>query len=294
MDDTAKLAGSKSSNSNDRDEIAHDAVTLALAKRESAHHYHGMPELFSSMRQRSLLISAYPLSEDITDSCDESDLQQKIIHFLRHGQGFHNLLADIYSSEGKTWTQFKNEADNPYVKVEITDAPLTQKGRQQARSLQPTIESLQHQPELVVLSSNCRAIQTGLIAYESLLDKGIPFIAHEMIREETGVHVCDKRRSKLEQEREFPQVDFSLLEDEEDTIYRDYARESKAEVGDRIYQFMNWLSNRPEKHIAVVSHSGLLMTLFNGVVQSEHESLKEWFQTGELRSAKLVFSTNEE
>ena len=53
-----------------------------------------------------------------------------------------------------------------------------------------------------------------------------------MVREETGVHICDKRRPKSQQEKEFPMVDFSLIQ-EEDVIFRSDRRESKMEVGDR-------------------------------------------------------------
>mmetsp|Transcript_16385 Transcript_16385/g.23312 ORF Transcript_16385/g.23312 Transcript_16385/m.23312 type:complete len:96 (+) Transcript_16385:1-288(+) len=89
--------------------------------------------------------------------------------------------------------------------------------------------------------------------------------------------------------KEFPQVDFSLLETEEDVIFRDDRRENKTEIGERIYKFLCWLSERPERHVAVSSHSGWLMTVFNGNIECE-ESLKPWFQTGEMRSVKLVFT----
>jgi len=186
--------------------------------------------------------------------------------------------------------QYSHTPENPYIMPEILDAPLTQKGRNQARLIQPRIAALPTKPELVVLSPNCRAIQTGLIAFEELLsDKNVPFIAHEMVREENGVHVCDKRRPTSQQMKEFPQVDFSLLETEEDVIFRDDRRENKTEIGERIYKFLCWLSERPERHVAVSSHSGWLMTVFNGNIECE-ESLKPWFQTGEMRSVKLVFT----
>lgn len=171
---------------------------------------------------------------------------------------------------------------------EILDAPLTEKGRQQALILQPTTQSFERQPEIVVLSPNCRALQTGVIVFEHLLDKNVPFLAHEMAREENGVHVCDKRRPTSRQMREFPMVDFSLLETEEDVIFRDDRRESKIEVGTRVYKFMEWLSERPEEHVAISSHSSWLLTLFNGICECD-EKLKDWFQTGELRSVKLEF-----
>lgn len=171
---------------------------------------------------------------------------------------------------------------------EILDAPLTEKGRLQALSLQPVIREMASKPELVVLSPNCRALQTGLIVFEELIEQKVPFLAHEMVREENGVHVCDKRRPTSRQVKEFPQVDFGLLETEEDVIFRDDRRESKAEVGERVYRFLEWLSQRNEKTVGVASHSGWLLTVFNGICECD-ESLKGWFQTGEMRSAKLEF-----
>ncbi|CAB9527944.1 mutase-like protein [Seminavis robusta] len=171
---------------------------------------------------------------------------------------------------------------------EIVDAPLTEKGRQQALLLQSVVKEMSTKPNLVVLSPNCRAIQTGLLVFEELLEAGIPFLAHEMVREETGIHVCDKRRPKSRQMKEFPQVDFGLLESDDDVIFRNDHRETKAEVGGRVYKFMEWLSGRDEKVVGVASHSGWLLTVFNGICECD-EKLKGWFQTGEMRSVKLSF-----
>jgi hypothetical protein len=121
----------------------------------------------------------------------------------------------------------------------------------------------------------------------------IPLLAHEMVREENGVHVCDMRRPTLKQALEFPMVNFGLLESEEDAIFRNDRRETKLEVGSRIYKFFEWLSGRPESNVAVVSHSGWLFTMLNACCECDDESLKSWFQTGEMRSVRLVFFKNE-
>ena len=199
-------------------------------------------------------------------------------------------MADIAAAQGKEWEQFIPSPDNPYVQPEITDAPLTQKGRNQAKAAQVLIQSLEHQPELVVLSSNCRALQTGIIAFSHL--QTTPFLAHELLREETGVHICDKRRPKSQQMTEFPQVNFDHVETEEDELFQPHRRESKMEIGERIYKFMEWLSLRKEKNVGIASHSGWLLMAFNGVLECE-EGLRGWFQTGELRSVKLVFTRKE-
>jgi broad specificity phosphatase PhoE len=153
--------------------------------------------------------------------------------------------------------------------------------------LQPTIQSLHDQPELIVFSSNCRALQTGMIAFESLAGK-VPFLAHEMVREETGIHICDRRRPKSRQMAEFPKIDFSMLETEEDSLFHPEERENKTDVADRCYKFLEWLKERPEKHVGVASHSAWLLTIFNANFECD-ESLRGWFQTGEMRSAVLEF-----
>jgi broad specificity phosphatase PhoE len=171
---------------------------------------------------------------------------------------------------------------------EIMDAPLTEKGRQQALVLQPRVQAIKDQPELIAFSPNCRALQTGVLVFEHLVGK-VPFLAHEMVREGHGVHKCDKRRSTSRQTAEFPMVDFSLLETEEDVLFLPDRRETKPEIADRAYEFLEWLSARPEMHIGVASHSAWLLTLFNANLQCD-ENLRGWFQTGEMRSAILEFT----
>jgi len=175
--------------------------------------------------------------------------------------------------------------------TEILDAPLTEKGRQQAAMLQPKIRAMQHQPELVLFSPNCRALQTGSIVFEHLRGN-VPFLAHEMVREETGIHFCDKRRPKSRQAAEFPMIDFSLIETDEDVLFSEDERETKADLAERIYKFLEFLENRHEKHVGVASHSAWLLTAFNANFDCD-EALRGWFQTGEMRSAILEFVRND-
>lgn len=78
---------------------AHSEATLALAKKESAEHMQGMTEVYEKMRNRQLIIRAYALDDPNAPSSDNV----KVVHFVRHGQGFHNLIADMASAEGQTW-----------------------------------------------------------------------------------------------------------------------------------------------------------------------------------------------
>ena len=269
------------------DNHGHTEAALANAKDDYKEHMEGMHEAAEIMKSRPLVIRAYAMDDPKAPSSELPNV--KHAHFLRHGQGFHNLMADLAKQEGRTWENCTNSKENPYVMPEITDAPLTAKGREQAALVQPVVRALDEaeKPQLVALSPNCRALQTGVIAFRELVGK-IPFLAHEMVREETGVHVCDKRRPTSQQASEFPMVDFSLLTDEEDEIFQHDRRETKAELTERIYKFFEWLETRDETVVGVSSHSAWLLATFNANLQAE-ENLKGWFQTGEMRSVVLEF-----
>jgi broad specificity phosphatase PhoE len=274
---------------------AHDAVTLTLAERDKEHAIGTLDCVYEAFRTKPLVVKAFSLDNPNCDYHSSTKNNIKTIHVVRHGQGFHNLLADKAAAAGIVWEQFVHAPENPYVSPEIVDAPLTEKGRQQALLLRhKTVPCLPQPPQLIVLSPNCRALQTGLIAFADSIGL-VPFIAHEMVREETGVHCCDQRRSRDMQAMEFPHVDFSLLTSNHDDIFQIHHRETKMEVASRIYEFLEWLAEREEEHIVVASHSSWLLTMFNGVaeIHPDDEHLKEWFQTGEMRSCKMVFEMND-
>jgi broad specificity phosphatase PhoE len=266
----------------------HSDAALANGKDDYQEHMEGMEEAAETMKSRPLLVRAYAMDDPEAPSLSSN---VKHVHFVRHGQGFHNLMADLAKQEGRVWENCTNTPENPYVMPEITDAPLTAKGREQAALLQPVIAALNEdqKPQLVVLSPNCRALQTGVIAFRELLTADVPFLAHEMVREETGIHVCDKRRPTSQQASEFPMVDFSLLTDEEDAIFQHDKRETKAELTERIYTFFEWLETRDETIVGVSSHSAWLLAVFNANLQITNGDLKGWFQTGEMRSVVLEF-----
>lgn len=259
---------------------------------EHEEHLQGLAEARAEMAARPLRVKAYAVEEvnaPQVGATKSSKPNVKVVHFVRHGQGFHNLMADVYRAAGRTWTQNVTSAENPYTMLELVDAPLTETGRQQALALQVTARAMESQVELVVLSPNCRALHTGCLVFEHLQGQ-IPFLAHEMVREEHGVHVCDRRRSKARQAHEFPAVDFSLLEQEEDMLWKPDHRETKQELANRVYQFFEWLASRPEQHVGVASHSAWLLTAFNTNMDCGGDAkLQDWFATGELRSVVLEF-----
>eukprot|EP00808_Paulinella_micropora_P028179 g496.t1 len=92
---------------------------------------------------------------------------EKVVHFIRHGQAFHNLLNDMYKKLGKTL----DLSEVP----ELVDAPLTVVGQEEAKKLIPLANSLIN-VELVVTSPLTRAIQTSRIALASCLESKLAFV----------------------------------------------------------------------------------------------------------------------
>eukprot|EP01023_Acetabularia_acetabulum_P040833 TRINITY_DN3964_c0_g3_i1.p2 TRINITY_DN3964_c0_g3~~TRINITY_DN3964_c0_g3_i1.p2 ORF type:complete len:336 (+),score=55.22 TRINITY_DN3964_c0_g3_i1:53-1060(+) len=196
----------------------------------------------------------------------------KTIHFVRHGEGYHNVAGAISQENYKSWDYF--------------DAHLTEIGWKQAAALKMHLAENKIEVDVVIVSPMSRALETavGVFGGGDWVANGLPplmvqqnyvedtsadrpaisahacppFIAVEMAREQLGCHPCDKRRSKSHIMSQFPGVDFSLIELEEDVYYSEDVRETPQEIQARGHKLIQYIMSRPEKRIAVVSHAGFL------------------------------------
>ena len=176
----------------------------------------------------------------------------KLVHFVRHGQGYHNLLSEVVRGCGVSFSETGEyhlavAENNPYMLPAILDPPLTSIGRDDAKNLRVIAPSLS--PELYVVSPLKRATQTILIGFRDQIrnNRRIPVIAHESCREQFGVHMCDKRSPISDYGEDFPLVDYSLYGDNEneDLQWQAKKRETTIELSHRIDSFLEWLLNRP-------------------------------------------------
>eukprot|EP00929_Paragymnodinium_shiwhaense_P106887 TRINITY_DN72726_c0_g1_i1.p1 TRINITY_DN72726_c0_g1~~TRINITY_DN72726_c0_g1_i1.p1 ORF type:complete len:328 (-),score=41.68 TRINITY_DN72726_c0_g1_i1:117-1100(-) len=242
----------------------------------------------------------------------------KKIHFIRHAEGYHNVAT-------------KRTGDNECLKRgehlaqqhELWDARLTDKGIRQAKELR---EYLSTRPsggrsftafDLVVVSPLTRTLQTADAIFgpprtpgvPAFLDPGVApegspegsaastrkvprprILVREECRERWGLYVCDGRRPIREIIGEFPGFDFSEVEYDQDCFYTD-ERESDEHCCERAVHFLEWLNKRPEKCIAVVTHSSFLRHLFQQFGRDSHADDKDTLQrlagNCELRSVVL-------
>ncbi|KAF2658240.1 phosphoglycerate mutase-like protein [Lophiostoma macrostomum CBS 122681] len=163
---------------------------------------------------------------------------------IRHAQALHNVADD--------WS--------------LHDPPLSALGEEQCAELQQTLkqEEIADKVELIVVSAMRRTLQTAKLGLGWLYeDKKIPVLP-DAGWQENADKPCDTGSPIQVMAREFPQFDFSKV----DPLYPDkttnlhsnpYAFTGRA-IFARGQTCLQALYSRPEKVIAVVSHSGFLRT----------------------------------
>lgn len=176
-------------------------------------------------------------------------MSAKHIHFIRHAQSEHNARAAV-------------TPDEDIVRHDPTmrDARLTALGKDQAIALRAELAGLQD-IELVVVSPLTRTIQTTLAAFS---DHPAPRLIEPLHREKQESY-CDIGRSPVLLATELADLSFGHLDDpwwfHGPLDGAPYPRETLAAFEQRVNQFANWLSARPESAMAVVGHGTFLRHL---------------------------------
>lgn len=197
---------------------------------------------------------------------------QKTIHFVRHAEGFHNVAG-------------RNDP-SAYLLEEFLDAKITPKGEEQCRNLHLHSKERLKNVDMVVVSPMNRTIQTGMHSFPQLMDK-VPWVALEYVRERIGLHQCDRRHPISVHRENYPFVDFSAVESDEDQLHHKYdCREPTADMVKRGEEFLQWLVSRPEKDIVVITHSVFLTNLFSFVLPVEMNESR-YFDNCEIRTFYL-------
>ena len=183
----------------------------------------------------------------------------KNIYCIRHGLAYHNVKALEMGSQA-------------YVLDECFDAPLVDKGLQQAKDLGEQWKALSS-IQKVFVSPLTRTLQTAEEIFSN--SPTVRIIALDTIKEfPQGMQICNKRRDKKDLQEKFSRIDFSQLESESDQMWRKERMEHIEELRERIKDFKKFLKGLEETDVAVVSHSAFLNETLYGRIGDEANQLK--------------------
>ena len=93
-----------------------------------------------------------------------------------------------------------------------------------------------------------------------------------------GLQYSNKRRNKCILQKEFPKVIFKDVLSSNDELWNEERYETMIELNERKRKTLEFIKNRPEKNIALVSHSSFIMNfLFDFVDEDEDKELKHCY-----------------
>ncbi|KAK9855109.1 hypothetical protein WJX84_006371 [Apatococcus fuscideae] len=202
----------------------------------------------------------------------------KVIHFIRHGEGFHNIGVpgeDPQLTEAG-WQQcaalkqhVAKHADQLRIQV-VVASPLFRTletacgvfgGSKWGSAAQGT-PLMQAQSAAPQLRTAHAAIATApgpcIIAFEGCRERIVSCGSWGCTPTSLGPDLCDRRRDTHLTRAHFPGVDFSMIQHQQDTLYDTKRVESEHSVQHRGTLLLQWLLARPESSIAVVTHHGFL------------------------------------
>ncbi|GAB7363414.1 hypothetical protein MBLNU230_g3691t1 [Neophaeotheca triangularis] len=192
----------------------------------------------------------------------------KIIHCVRHAQGYHNL-------------NIANHA--------LRDPKLTSYGEEQCRRLAKDFPS--KSVDLIVASPIVRTLNTSLIGFEEVIkSKGLKVVAIPELQETSDLP-CDTGSSPedLAKVYEGKPVDLSRVKADWTDKQGKFAPTASA-IEARAKEARQWLMARPEKEIVVVTHGGFLHYFTEDWTGDNRFPGTGWANT-ELRSYN--FNTND-
>jgi len=196
-------------------------------------------------------------------------VQYKVLYLGRHGQGYHNVAEVYYGSEA--WDCYWSAQDGNDT-MTWSDALLTYEGIRQATQANAfwrflTTTQKLPLPESYYTSPLLRCLATANITFAGLSQSPEhPFIPtiKEMLREEIGVHTCDRRSSKSVIQKNHPTWIFEEGFEEEDPLWVPDRRETRAAMKVRARKAMDDIFNGDANtHISISSHSGMIAALLD-------------------------------
>lgn len=175
--------------------------------------------------------------------------------FLRHGVAKHNV-PDPTTGE-------KPDICSPA----FWDPPLLDRGMQEALAVRERLVHFLRRVDLVITSPLTRCMQTANLVFFPGANYDVPhspppMLCVEQVREAYGIHYPDKRRDKRLLQKHWPTIHFDPSMSDLDEEWSDTSRETLQDVIGRVDQFMEWLVQRNEMFVFVVSHGVWIESCF--------------------------------
>lgn len=178
-------------------------------------------------------------------------VRAKLLLFLRHGQGIHNVAEAKYGTEA--WERYYRKL------AAYTDAELTDLGVLQAVNASKRIDAeLKQGLRLgrVLVSPLERALHTSMVAYQNHGE--IPKQSMEWPRETIGICTCDLRGTISSKAAMYPTIDFDDFWSDADPWWTPTERESEQHIDGRARIFLNRVFYEGQTtYVGVVTHGGL-------------------------------------
>ena len=181
----------------------------------------------------------------------------KNVFFIRHGYALHNKL--FWEIGAKAYSDY-------------TDTPLLHKGYIQADNCRKRFKKELENVELVLVSPLTRTLQTAVSIFgeSAFFRSKIRALDCLMEYPQGGPELCNKRKTREILERNYPTVEFTYIPDGK--VNWNQNKETIEQLEDRIEKMIQFIKDRPETNIAVVSHSSFLSQhLFDEVYDEENE-----------------------
>lgn len=196
-----------------------------------------------------------------------SKLKYKVLYMGRHGEGYHNVAEAYYGTPA--WDCYWSEKEGNGT-ITWADAHLTQAGIAQAQKAHDFWSSMLTTqkipaPESYYTSPLTRCLQTASYTFSGLsLPADRPFapVIKELLREDIGVHTCDRRSTKSDIREMYPEWTFEEGFAEEDPFWDPVVRES-AEAQDARSKVVldDIFTNNEKTYISISSHSGEISSI---------------------------------
>ena len=128
----------------------------------------------------------------------------KVIHWIRHGEAEHNIVAQNARDAGLSDAEKRRKISDE----KLADAPLTTKGTAQAEHLNRALKETNIAVEFIVVSPLKRTLQTATLAFGQT-----KMLAHSDARERMSSLKSERRSDLADLSPQFPHCDFSLCDE---------------------------------------------------------------------------------